>query len=79
MGRKFGGLCPFGGGELGPYLTQCGQGRGLPACQTSSWSVQPFGQSARTSQTDRQDRQRTDSIGRIALQMVAQKLVVLQP
>ena len=23
------GLCPFGEGELGPHLTQCGQGRGL--------------------------------------------------
>jgi len=22
-------------GELGPHLTQCGQGRGLPACQFS--------------------------------------------
>jgi len=27
-------LCPlFEEGELGPYLTQCGQGQGLPACQ----------------------------------------------
>ena len=26
------GLCPFlGGGKLGPYLTQCGVGRGLPS------------------------------------------------
>ena len=27
------------------YLTQCGQGRGLPPCQvsSSSWSIQPFG------------------------------------
>jgi len=53
------------GGELDPHLTQCGQGRGLPACQVSFWSVQPFGHSARTSQTDRQertwqDRQATD-------------------
>jgi len=31
MGRKLeGGLCPFGGGVLGPHLTQCGLGRGLP-------------------------------------------------
>jgi len=37
MGLKFGGLRPlFGGGERGPHLTQCGQGRGLPACQVSS-------------------------------------------
>jgi len=36
MGRKLGGLCPFGEGKLGPHLTQCGQCRGLPACQVSS-------------------------------------------
>jgi len=36
MGRKLEGLCPFGRGELGPHLTQCGQGRGIPACQISS-------------------------------------------
>ena len=47
------GLCFFGGVELSPHLTQCGQGRGLPACQVSSSSVQPFDHSARTSQTDR--------------------------
>jgi len=32
-GPKIGELCPFGGGELGPHLTEYGQGRGLPACQ----------------------------------------------
>jgi len=37
-------------------LTQYSQGRGLPACHISSWSVQPFGHSARTLQTG-QDRQ----------------------
>ena len=75
-GPKIGGLCPFWGGELGPHLTQCGQCRGLPACQVSSWSVQPFGHSARTLQTGQrteQERQRTDSIGRTVLQTVAQK------
>ena len=86
MGRKWGkaavgGWDPMGEEELGPYVTQCGQGRGLPACQVSSWSVQPFGHSARTSQTDRTgqtgqyrqtDRQRSDSIGRTVLQTVAQ-------
>ena len=63
---------------LGPHPTQCGHGRGLPARQVSSWSVQPFGHSARTSQTgqDRTDRQRTDSIGRTVLQTVAQKLLM---
>ena len=61
------GLCPCRGGELGPHLTQCGHGRGLPklpACKVSSWSVQPFGHSTPTSQTDRTDRQRPGSIGR---------------
>ena len=62
---------PFGEGELGHRLTQCG----LPVCQVSSWSVQPFGHSARTLQADRQDstdRQRSDSVGRNVLQTVAQ-------
>jgi len=58
-------------GELGPHLTQCGQGRGLPACQVSSWSVQPFGT---MHQRYRQTGQtRFDSIGRTVLQTVAQK------
>jgi len=70
------GLCPFGGGELGPHLTQCGQGRGLPACQVSSSSIQPFGHSTTTSQTG-QTGQRTDNIGRTVLQTVAQKLVAV--
>ena len=30
------GDCAPLGGELGPHLTQCRQGRGLPACQVSS-------------------------------------------
>jgi len=36
MGRKLGGCAPLGEGELGLHLTQCGQGRGLPACHVSS-------------------------------------------
>jgi len=56
MGRKLWGCAPSEEGELGPHLTQCCQGRGVPACQVSSWSVQPFGHSARTLQTDRTDR-----------------------
>jgi len=31
-----------GDGELGPYLTQRGLGRGLPLYQVASWSIQPF-------------------------------------
>ena len=43
-----------------PSNTICGQGRGLPACQVSSLSVQPFNhntptlQTGQTGQTDRQ-------------------------
>jgi len=55
-GPKIGGLPPFGEGEQGTHLTQSRLGRGVPACQISSWSVQPFGHSVRTSQTDRTDR-----------------------
>jgi len=44
-------LCPFEEGGAGPHLTQCGQVRGLPAGQVSSWSVQPFSHGARTLQT----------------------------
>jgi len=40
MDRKEGGLlCPFMCGELGPHVTQCGLGRGLPPYQVAS----PFG------------------------------------
>jgi len=43
MGRKLGGCAPLREEVLGPHLTQCGQGRGLPPCQVSYWSIQPFG------------------------------------
>jgi len=70
-----GGLCSFGAVELGPRLTQCGQGRGL-SFQVSSWSVQPFGHNTpkleTAGQTDRTG-QWFDSIGRTVLQTVAQK------
>ena len=36
MGGKLGPLSLFSRVELGPHLTQCGQGRGLPAGQVSS-------------------------------------------
>jgi len=49
------GLCPFGEGELGPHLTQCRQGRGLPTRQVSPWSIQPFGHNTPTLHTDRRD------------------------
>ena len=43
MGQKWRGLCPFFGGELGPYLTKCRLGRGLRPYQVASSSIQPFG------------------------------------
>jgi len=42
------GVCPFWREELGPYLTQCGRGRGLHPCQVSSSSIQPFGHNTPT-------------------------------
>ena len=42
MGRKLGGGCAhLGEGEVGPHLTQCGQGRGLPACSEAEPVVVP--------------------------------------
>jgi len=42
---KSGGCCaPLHGGELGPQLTQCHLGRGIPPYQVVSWSIQPFSQ-----------------------------------
>jgi len=77
IGGKFG-VVPLWEGELGLYLTQCGQGRGLPAYQVSSWSIEPFNHSTPTLQTgqDRQDRQRSDNTGLTVLQTVAQKSLV---
>ena len=57
-------LCPFPCEELGPHLTQCRLGRGLPPYQVASWSIQPFGHNTPTLQTDRQTGQRSRSIGR---------------
>ena len=72
-----GAVPPWGGGVGSPSNIMW-PGWGLPACQVSSWFVQPYGHSARTLQTDRQtDRQQTgqhsDSIGQTVLQTVAQK------
>ena len=58
---NWGELWPFGEGDLGPHLTECGQGRGLPACQVSPGSIRPLAtihQRHRQNRTDRQDRQR---------------------
>ena len=55
MGRKLAGSAPLGEGELGPHLTQCGHGWGLPTCQVSSWSIQPFGHNRPTLHTGQTD------------------------
>ena len=58
---KIGGAVAFSG-QLGPHLTQCG--RGLPPCQVSSLSIQPFGHNTPTFQTgqDRTDIDRTQTV-----------------
>ena len=74
MGQKWGLLCPlFGEGELGPHLTQCGQGWGLPPCQVSCWSIQLFGYNNQCYI----DRQRSHGIGQTVLQTDAQKSLML--
>ena len=50
-------------GELGPHLTQCRLGRGLPPYQVASWSIQPFGHNTPTLQTVRTERQDTQDVG----------------
>jgi len=41
-------------GELGPHLTQCSLGRGLPPYQVAPWSIQLFGHNNQCyRQTDR--------------------------
>jgi len=44
IGRKEGeAAVPLLRAELGPHLTQCDLGWGLPPYQVASWSIQPFG------------------------------------
>ena len=54
MGRKLGAV-PLFEGELGPHLTQSGQGRGLPACQFFHLDLSNC--LATTQERHRQDRQ----------------------
>jgi len=68
VGRNVGAAVPlFVGGELGPRLTQC---RGI------KWHPNPSNRLATIQKRRRQDRQRSDSVGRIVLQPVAQKLLL---
>jgi len=39
MGQELGALPPLWGRELGPHITQCRLGRGLPLYQVASWSI----------------------------------------
>jgi len=43
-------LCPFTLGKLGPHLTQCRLGRGLPPYQVASWFIQQFNHNTLTLQ-----------------------------
>jgi len=72
-GPKIGGSAPLGEGELGPHLTQRGQGRGLPACQLPSFilihpTICRQYSNVKDRQTRQTDRQRSDSIGRTVLE-----------
>jgi len=68
------GAVPIWGGGAGSHLTQCGQVEGLPACQLAKFHLDPSNRLATVHERQRQDRQRSDSIGQTVLQMVAQKL-----
>jgi len=69
---EYGGCCAPFRGDLDLHLTQCGQGRGLHACQVLI-HLDPSNRLATVHQCHRQKGQRTDSIGRTVLQTVAQK------
>ena len=87
-GPKIGGLCPIAGGGAGsPSNTMWPEPR--PTCTPSFILIRPTVWPQCTNVTDRQDRterqtdrqtyiQRSDSIGRTVLQMVAQKHPFLQ-
>jgi len=77
MGRKLGGLCPFGGGEAG-YLSNTMWSGPRSTCMPSFILIRQTVWPQYTNVTDRQDRtdrkQRSDSTG----QTVTQKEVELQ-
>ena len=69
------GLCPFGGGGAGSQSNTMWPGP-RPTCKPSFILIRPTVWPQCTNVTDRQtDTQRTNSIGRTVLQMVAQKLI----
>jgi len=59
MGQKVGGYPPFHEGSWSPFNTMW-PGRGLPAYQVTSWSIQPF---SHNTPTHRQTGQWSDSMG----------------
>jgi len=77
MGRKLGSVSLWGRGDLGPHLTQCGRGRGLPPAK---FHLDPSNRLATIYQhymnTGQTARQRTDSTGRTVLQTVAKKSTI---
>ena len=62
---KIGDCAPFGGGELGRPLRQCGWSRGLPPCQVSFWCIKTVWPQY-TNVIDRQDRTDRQNNGLIA-------------
>jgi len=54
MAENWVGLCPFGEGELGPHLTQCSQGGGLPGAK---FHLDPSNRLATVHERYRQDRE----------------------
>ena len=54
MRKKFGAVPLLGEGELGPHLTQCGRGRGIPLRLVSSWANDPSNRLATIYQRHRQ-------------------------
>jgi len=59
--------------RLDPHLAQCGLGRGPPPYQLTKWHLDSFNRLATMLQSYRQDKQRSDSIGRTVLQTVRPK------
>jgi len=53
-GPTIGGCAPLGEGELGPHLTQCGQGR---AYMLAKFHLDPSNRLATVHERHRQDRQ----------------------
>ena len=77
-GWKLGGGCaPLAEWKMGLHLTHCGQGWG--PCMPSFILIHPTVWPHYTNVTDRQDRQRSDSIGRSPLQTVAPKMYTKIP